>query len=202
MTHDVRLSVCHNFPYRAGYISTSTCALVNCISQAQIKVLCVCQIGLYAYTNTAYRRTYKVKKVNKGSEGVAKGGLAKGGWQKNGRAKKMVQRETFAIPILLLYNNIILFAALAGRTFLQPTEFLMADHTPFLRLPLSLSFHLHFGFCILFLKNIATTASFYSSVYSSLHLSLYLTPKLKRFQSFSGMIPESFQKRFRNIVNS
>ena len=42
MTHDVRLSVCHNFPYRAGYISTSTCALVNCISQAQIKVLSVC----------------------------------------------------------------------------------------------------------------------------------------------------------------
>ena len=42
---------------------------------------------MHIHTNTAYRRT---DKVNKGSEGVAKGGLAKGGWQKNGRAKKMV----------------------------------------------------------------------------------------------------------------
>ena len=34
----------------------------------------------------------------------------------------------------------------------------------------------------------------------SLLLPLLLTPKLKRFRSFSGMIPESLWKRFRNIT--
>ena len=50
---------------------------------------------MHIHTNTAYRRT---DRVDKGSEGVAKGGLVKGrgkgggegGWQKKGRAKKMV----------------------------------------------------------------------------------------------------------------
>ena len=88
----------------------------------------------------------KLIKLIKEVRGVAKGGgLQRGeGWRR-GVGKKWSSEKngvalTFAIPILLLYSNIILFAALAGRTFLQPTEFLMADHTPFLRPPLSLSF--------------------------------------------------------------
>ena len=96
MTYGVRLSLCHNFPNRAGYTSANAYALVNSISQAKIKVTCVCSKGLYAYTNTAYRRTDKFNKVNKGSEGVGEAGVAKGGGggkggdKKNGRAKKLV----------------------------------------------------------------------------------------------------------------
>ena len=54
--------------------------------------LMVCHnIGLYVYTKTAYRRTDKVNKVNKGSGGVGEGGVGESGWQnKNGRAKNLV----------------------------------------------------------------------------------------------------------------
>ena len=97
MTHDVSLSVCHNFPYRAGYFSTSAYALVNCISQANIKLLFVCSIGLYTYTNTAYRPTDKVNKVDKGSEG---------GWRRGVGVAKGVAK---GVAIISFLNLVIIF---------------------------------------------------------------------------------------------
>ena len=68
------------------------------VYKVNIKVLCVCSKGLYAYTNTAYRRTDKVK-VDKGSEGGGEGG-GEGGWQ-----KKVAERKKTDVARDLCHPN-------------------------------------------------------------------------------------------------
>ena len=89
----------------------------------------------------------------------------------------------FSTSFLLLYNNILLKAALAWRTYFHPPEFLVAGPIPFFcRPPLQLlspsyliftSNFVFYSFISLIIINIATTTTFYSSVYSSLNLSLH-----------------------------